>query len=293
MAWAWRNIFEVEWLRRLGGAASILAHVALLAWVVFGSGVRLFESAPPPAINVELVSPKDVPAGKQGDLSLPSLDTPKPDESKPNETKPDEPKPDEPKADDRKIDEPKVEQSETKPDEPKPDEPKADDRKIDEPKVEQSETKPTPEPQKPAPESPALPQAVITGAPVVQPDVMSQYGDPFLSGGFTPEKEAADLKSDVVAAFRAHLKSCMKLPAGVSPTDDAHIVLRVALKRNGRLAATPALMAAKATPTGPLIMKAAIHALEACQPYSMLPAEKYKEWRELDLEFTPAGFEPG
>ena len=266
MAWAWRNIFEVEWLRRLGGAASILAHVALLAWVVFGSGVRLFESAPPPAINVELVSPKDVPAGKQGDLSLPSLDTPKPDESKPDETKPDE---------------------------PKPDEPKADDRKVDEPKAEQSETKPTPEPQKPAPESPALPQAVITGAPVVQPDVMSQYGDPFLSGGFTPEKEAADLKSDVVAAFRAHLKSCMKLPAGVSPTDDAHIVLRVALKRNGRLAATPALMAAKATPTGPLIMKAAIHALEACQPYSMLPAEKYKEWRELDLEFTPAGFGPG
>jgi hypothetical protein len=49
-------------------------------------------------------------------------------------------------------------------------------------------------------------------------------------------------------------------------------------------------MAAKATPKGPLIMKAAIHALEACQPYSMLPADKYKEWRELDLEFTPAGF---
>ena len=67
-------------------------------------------------------------------------------------------------------------------------------------------------------------------------------------------------------------------------------MLRVALKRDGKLARTPTLMAAKATPKGPLIMKAAIHALEACQPYSMLPADKYKEWRELDLEFTPAGF---
>lgn len=267
MAWAWRNILETEWLQRLGGTASILAHVALLALVVFGSGVKLFETAPPSAINVELVAPKDVPAGKPGDLSLPSLDTSKPDESKPEE-----PKPDEPKADDLKPEEPKAKKQDTT---------KPDDKPI------------TPVPETGTSSEPlALPQAVITGAPVVQPDVMSQYGDPFLSGGFTPEKEAADLKSDVVAAFRAHLKSCLKLPASVSPTDDAHIVLRVALKRDGRLAATPALMAAKATPTGPLIMKAAIHALEACQPYSMLPAEKYKEWRELDLEFSPAGFGP-
>ena len=274
MAWTWRDIVEKDWLRRVGGAVSVMAHVALLAWVVFGSGVKLYDP-PPPAINVELVPAKDAPAEKSGDLSLPSLDTAKGDDAKQDEPKADESKPEEPKAE-----------------EPKAEEPKIDDKALT-PVPE--ETKPVAEPQTPPPEPPALPQAAITGAPTVQPDVMSQCGDPFMSGlgGFTPDQVAADLKTDVVAAFRAHLKSCLKLPAGVAPTDDARIVLRVALKRDGKLARTPALMAAKATPKGPLIMKAAIHALEACQPYSMLPAEKYKEWRELDLEFTPAGFESG
>lgn len=269
MAWAWRNIMETEWLRRAGGAASVLVHLALLAVVIFGSGVKLYDP-PPPAINVELVPAKDAPAEKSGDLSLPSLDSAKVEDSRQDESKADEPKTELPKAEEQKAEEPKT------------------DDKAQTPTPEN--TKPAAEPQ--APEPPALPQAAITGEPTVQPDVISQYGDPFLSGlaGFTPDQVTADLKSDVVAAFRAHLKSCLKLPAGVAPTDDARIVLRVALKRDGRLASTPALMAAKATPKGPLIMKAAIHALEACQPYSMLPAEKYKEWRELDLEFTPAGF---
>jgi hypothetical protein len=274
MAWTWRDMLEKEWLRRLGGAASVLAHVALLAWVVFGSGIKLYDPPPPP-INVELVPAKDAPAEKSGDLSLPSLDTAKGEESKPDDSKADEPKAEEQKAED-----------------PKTDEPKADEPKPDESKVQQTEVeKPVDQPEPPTP-APALPQAAITGAPTVQPDVMNQYGDPFLSGlgGFTPDQVTADLKTDIVAAFRAHLKSCLKLPAGVARTDDAKIVLRVALKRDGKLARTPTLMAAKATPKGPLIMKAAIHALEACQPYSMLPADKYKEWRELDLEFTPAGF---
>ena len=270
MTSVWRNIMEKEWLRRAGVAVSIMAHVAFIGWLVFGSGVKLYESVPS-AINVELVPSTDVPAQKPGDFSLPSLEA-----SKDNST--------DNSKDDSKADEPKAEESK---------------QKETEKSVEKPATTPTPEtptptaqPQTPPPDPSPLPQAAITGAPVVEPDVMSQYGDPFLSGmgGFTADTEAADLKQDVVAAFRSHLKSCLKLPEGVAPTDDARIVLRVALKPDGKLARPPTLMAAKATPKGPLIMEAAISALEACQPYSMLPADKYKEWRELDLEFTPAGF---
>jgi hypothetical protein len=37
---------------------------------------------------------------------------------------------------------------------------------------------------------------------------------------------------------------------------------------------------------GPLLMQGAIKALEACQPYAMLPADRYGEWKVLDLSFT-------
>jgi hypothetical protein len=41
---------------------------------------------------------------------------------------------------------------------------------------------------------------------------------------------------------------------------------------------------------GPLLMQSAISALQACQPFAMLPADKYNEWRILDLSFTPQDF---
>jgi len=34
----------------------------------------------------------------------------------------------------------------------------------------------------------------------------------------------------------------------------------------------------------------AIRALQACQPYAMLPADRYGEWKVLDLSFTPRDF---
>ena len=37
-------------------------------------------------------------------------------------------------------------------------------------------------------------------------------------------------------------------------------------------------------------MQSAIDALQKCQPYTMLPAEKYKQWKTLDLVFYPLNF---
>jgi hypothetical protein len=44
---------------------------------------------------------------------------------------------------------------------------------------------------------------------------------------------------------------------------------------------------------GPLLMRSAMSALEACQPYAMLPSDKYNEWKNLDLTFTPRDFTGG
>jgi len=97
----------------------------------------------------------------------------------------------------------------------------------------------------------------------------------------------------VVSKFRAHLRTCAKLPESVSPADDVRVVLRVGLLKTGNLATPPALIEASASAKGPLLMQAAIRALQACQPYDMLPADKYQEWQILDLPFTPQDFGAG
>jgi len=57
-----------------------------------------------------------------------------------------------------------------------------------------------------------------------------------------------------------------------------------------KLAADPMLIEASASEKGPLLMRSAISALQACQPYAMLPLDRYGEWKVLDLSFTPRDF---
>ena len=105
-----------------------------------------------------------------------------------------------------------------------------------------------------------------------------------------PATEAADIASTLVAAFRRHLKTCSKLPASLSSTDDVKVKLRVLMTPEGRLAGEPILIEASASMKGPLLMQGAIRALAACQPYAMLPQDRYGEWKVLDLSFTPQDF---
>jgi hypothetical protein len=131
-----------------------------------------------------------------------------------------------------------------------------------------------------------------------QPDLSFQY--PVLLGGLpqdragdgfdAPATEKAEVGNDMVAEFRKHLKSCSKLPEDIAPSDQVAIKIRVAMTPDGRLATEPVLIEAKASMKGPLLMRSAISALEACQPYTMLPADKYSQWKVLDLVFTPRDF---
>ena len=97
----------------------------------------------------------------------------------------------------------------------------------------------------------------------------------------------AHLTSDERAAFKAHLKSCWQLPAGVKPSDHLKLVVRMSLKQNGTLTSDPQLIEAGLSPIGPPLVQAAIKAIKQCAPYTMLPAAKYKEWRILDINFSP------
>jgi hypothetical protein len=166
-------------------------------------------------------------------------------------------------------------------------------------------------PQPPAPQ--LLPQAMQQpqGAPppsyqAPEPDVTVKYGvmlglppelptelpkdAPKDDGGDAKDSIAAKLPAEIIAELRRHLRSCAKLPAGVAPTDNVNIKLRTVLATDGTLAREPILIEAPPSAKGVALVKSAMSALQACQPYKMLPADKYGEWKVMDLPFSPRDF---
>lgn len=166
---------------------------------------------------------------------------------------------------------------------------------------------PAPAAQKAAAQPPSNPPPPAYAAP--QPDLSIKYnvmlglppnlspdlppagsgeraGEPFDA----PASTQADIASSLVAEFRRHLRTCLKLPPSIKPSDRLKIKLRVFMTIEARLAAEPVLIEASASPKGPVLMQAAIGALQGCQPYAMLPSDRYGEWKVLDLGFTPQDF---
>jgi outer membrane biosynthesis protein TonB len=147
-----------------------------------------------------------------------------------------------------------------------------------------SQTKsPTPAPP-PAPEPPKLQQFAAGGwldtALSLPPSTTSP---------FDVAESGANLERSEIAAFKAHLQECWKPPASLAAARSLVVVLRISLQPNGALTGEPTLLAASASAEGPTLIQTANRALQQCQPYAFLPADKYKEWRTLDLSFSPAG----
>ena len=124
---------------------------------------------------------------------------------------------------------------------------------------------------------------VLLGLPVDRP------GDGFDAAA----TQAADVGSSPIAEFRRHLKTCSTLPKTIAPTDKLSVKLRVMMTPDGKLAAQPIPIEGSASPKALGLMQSAISALQACQPYAMLPADRYGEWKVLDLSFTPQDFRGG
>lgn len=279
---------DARWLTRLGVAASILFHLTLVGVVIVAAEVRPFEDEPEQRVEVDVVTADEAPPAPVAETKLdvskpiepkPSLDLP---ETKPNlETKPAEtPQPQPPQKQVAQKPEPKPKPP-VKPAEPEPPKPQA---------APQPPPAPAPEPQRQAaPYPPAIAQ---------EPDVTVKYsvllGLPAEGGDFDAKAETrANISAESAAALLSKLKSCAALPAGVKSTDNVRIVLRVALSPDGQLTREPMLIEASASAKGPALKQGATAALAACQPYTMLPADKYQEWKVLDLTFTPQDFRGG
>jgi hypothetical protein len=233
---------------RSGVLISAVSHIVLVALALFGTP-KLFDNLPPAAIEVDLVRAEEVEAPKE-----------KPPEDKPADWNP--------------LSEQRQPQPETAP--------QAQARSPAPPQSNQQAGRGQ---QGPAP-SQQQQQTPWIFDPSNIPALLDLPNAP--DKGFDSEATTtANLPAADKAVFKAHLKKCWTLPGGMSPAQTTRVVLRIYLKRDGRLASEPVLIEASASGDGPLLLQAAIRTLKDCQPYGFLPADKYREWRVLDLSFSP------
>jgi hypothetical protein len=107
-------------------------------------------------------------------------------------------------------------------------------------------------------------------------------------GGFNaPPVETRRAGYDFTMEFRERVSSCSSLPEGMSAGEKISVVMRVFLNRDGTLASQPQLLTPITSAKQQVLMQNSINALQQCQPYTMLPPEKYNQWKKLDLTFYP------
>jgi hypothetical protein len=167
------------------------------------------------------------------------------------------------------------------------------------------DVQPTPSAQtaKPAPSTQTAQQAEMAAlepqAPQPEPASddaqlpVSWINSPLMTAsvGFDMSPSAAKLSDREIATLKARVKECWTPPPSLAEADAQKlvVVLRVSLQRNGALTGEPTLLAASASPKGATLLQTARHALRQCQPFGFLPNAKYREWKKLDLGFSPAG----
>jgi hypothetical protein len=264
--------------------ASAIAHVSLLTLVLLFSEVHPFGAVTAEQIPVEIVTPQDL-AERQAPPEPPLA------ENKPAEGQP-EPAP-APQPDFSLLDKPAAATAPPPAAQPAPAAPPQKQAALTTSRAAQPPLQPAAPAYEPPEPDVSIKYQVLLGLPPdlsPLPPAPAQARSKGDDNFDAPATEAADIASTLIAEFRRHLKTCSKLPASLSGADDVKVKLRVLMTPDGRLAAEPILIEASASMKGPLLMQGAIRALSACQPYAMLPVDRYGEWKVLDLSFTPQDF---
>jgi hypothetical protein len=268
---------EPRQIIRAGITASAIAHLTVLMLVLFFADVHPFGSVTAETIAVDIVSPKEVAElPKEPEPTPTPLATPLPEI--PSFTIPEAARSPAPAAAPAPVAASAQAAAPQK------------QAALPTPASDQQQAAAQPQPPSPSPMPSAIPVPpdlsvkyhVLLGLPQTSPD-----------GFDAPASAKADVASNLITEFRRHLRTCSKLPESIAPSDKVKIKLRVFMTPDGKLTADPVLIEASASAKGPALMQSAISALQACQPYAMLPSDRYGEWKMLDLSFTPQDFVGG
>jgi len=290
---------------RWGIAASALAHVLVAVAIFLSTDVHTYDQAGPEPIAVDVVSeeaekaPEPIPtptSTPSPDLTLPNPAASPSPQTAPSQQAAAQPAP-QPQPSPQAQPQPQPTPRETA---------KPQAKATPQPQT-PPQPQPEPQPQPPMPSaSPEPPPPRAQSYIPAQPDLTVKYGVMLgLPEALPPLAKSADnhnddkeagatatsnLATDLVTAFRGHLRTCSRLPASISSADNVRVKLRVIMSPDGRLAAEPDVIEVVSPLKALQLKQAAVSALAACQPYTMLPPDRYREWRVLELSFTPQDF---
>jgi outer membrane biosynthesis protein TonB len=299
--------------------ASIALHVFVLGWAMISFSARSLEAPPPESMPVDIISadqlskitagiksgkkenpkplvekvaeatPVDDNVGKiddkkQIDTATAPQPPPKPVE-KPVEKKPDPPKP--------------VTESKPK-DEPKPVE-KQPDPKIDpiaealkseeakKPKPKQEAKAAPPQPPKPKQERTFDQSKIAALLDKRDPTRQSITGTTLNASASlgAARGSAASLSQSELDAMRARLASLWNVQPGVEHPEELFVTVRIHLGPDRRLTAPPQIVSTGSSSRYQAAADAAVRAILAGQPYTMLREETYDQWKYMDIDFDP------
>lgn len=90
-----------------------------------------------------------------------------------------------------------------------------------------------------------------------------------------------------IDALRQQIERCWNPPVGVLEADGLVVRINMELGPDGFVIGTPRVMNSNLDTNFQIAAEAAIRAVSQCQPYTMLPTEKYDVWKNMILNFDP------
>jgi hypothetical protein len=267
-------MFGTKRFIRHGLVISALGHVGLLAVGLLFLRASSQEAPPPDATLVEIVTPKDIPrfSGTPSELRSSGTEAARrPQPARPAQNVPPQPEQKEQKQ--------QAQAQRNKAAQPK------------EPPMRQAEAgevamppQPTDPPAPAAAEPPDPPDAAAKMAQMAQLALVGGR----LGGGFAaPPIDSPLVGYDYTLAFRERVSACAPLPPGIDRSDKISVNLRIFLNRDGTVARTPQPLETNLSAKQRALFENFVNGLQKCQPYTMLPADKYKQWKTLDVMVYP------
>jgi hypothetical protein len=306
---------------RAGLIASIAAHLVIIGWGLISLGGAPLDASNIETVPIELVDIAEITDLERGKTSAEEAETPSPNDptEKAAETPPENdlagddkptPPPPPPPPPPPEAAPPDAAEAEAEtPPPPAEAEPEAIPETAAEeppppteaaPPKEVAAAPPAPRirPDRPAPDAPQTPEAPETSDTFTEDiaalidrsatgTAQAPSSSPATLGVSTGNADAKMTQSEI-DALRSQITRCWVIPQGWTSPREVTVSVRFQLNPDGTVAGMPEVVEYPASQYGPVAGDNAIRAVMQCGPYA-LPAEKYNQWKDVQLRFTPQG----